>query len=71
MNRTIVIGIAGIVFVLIALGLNFWLLGEDESDQPVVATTPVIVTPEPQPAPAPAPEPASTPAPIPAPAPEP
>ncbi|MCK4867221.1 MAG: hypothetical protein KAT39_04160, partial [Alphaproteobacteria bacterium] len=62
MNRTIVIGIAGIVFVLIALGLNFWLLGEDEPDQPVVATTPVTVTPtpEPQPAPTPAPEPAST-----------
>lgn len=66
MNRTIVIGILGILVVLIALGLNFWLWGEDEPRSPTVATAPVIVPPAP--APTPAPQPAETPEPGPQPA---
>lgn len=75
MNRTIVIGVVGIVVVLIALALNFWLLGEDEPEPPTVATAPVTVTPtpEPQPVPQPQPQPAKPPEaePEPAKAPEP
>ena len=70
MNRTIVIGIVGIVIVLIALALNYWLFPADEPAPVPVATAPA--TPPPQPAPAPAPAPqqpeAAEPAPQPAPA---
>jgi nucleoid-associated protein YgaU len=57
----------GIVVVLIALALNFWLLDEDGSEPPPVATAPVTVTPtpEPQPVPQPQPEPAKSPEPQP------
>ena len=71
MNRTIVIGVVGIVVVLIALALNFWLLGEDESDPPIIATAPATVTPIPEPQPLPAPEPEPQPEPAKAPEPEP
>ena len=68
MNRTIVIGVVGIVVVLIALALNFWLLGEDEPESPTVATAPVTVTPTPEPQPVPQPQPAKVPEPQPQPA---
>lgn len=61
MNRTIVIGIVGILVVLIALGLNFWLLGEDEPEAPAIATGPVAAPPAVAPLPEPAPEPVMTP----------
>jgi len=77
-NRTIVIGIVGILVVLIALGLNFWLLGEDEPESSTVATgpataPPVVAPPPPEPAPEPVmtPEPAPEPVMTPEPAPEP
>ena len=67
MNRTIVIGIVGILVVLIALGLNFWLLGEDEPEAPAVAIGPVAAPPAVAPLPEPAPEPVMTPEPAPEP----
>jgi nucleoid-associated protein YgaU len=66
-NRTIVIGIVGILVVLIALGLNFWLLGEDEPEAPAVAIGPVAAPPAVAPLPEPAPEPVMTPEPAPEP----
>lgn len=55
MNRTIIIGIVGILVVLAALALNYWLTAEEESPVMPVATAPVTPAPEPQPEPAPAP----------------
>lgn len=57
MNRIIVIGVVGIVVVLIALTLNYWLLGEDVSGPSIIATAPVTVTPTPEPQPVPQREP--------------
>ncbi len=70
-NRTIVIGIVGIVVLLIALALNYWLSLEDAPAPPTVATTPITPAPEPEPDPEPQPLPATTPEPQSAPAPVP
>ena len=75
-NRTIVIGIVGIVVLLIALALNYWLSLEDAPAPPTVATTPITPAPEAGPEPQPAPattsetEPDSAPATAPAELPE-
>ena len=47
MNRTIVIGIVGIVVVMTALGLSYWLSDDDSPTLPVVSTLPVTPAPEP------------------------
>lgn len=64
MNRTIAIGIAGIVIVLIALALNYWFTMEEEPTLPAVATAPSAPAAQPEPTtsePTPAPsQPASS-----------
>ena len=60
MNRTIVIGIvgiAGVVIVSIALGLNYWLSIEEDPRAPTVATAPSTPAPQPQPLNQPQPQP--------------
>lgn len=61
MNRNIAIGIVGVVIVVIALVLNFWLSDDDGPGQPTVATAPATTVPLPQTPPDSLPEPAKTP----------
>lgn len=63
MNRTLIIGVVGIVIVLIALGLNYWLTPGEEPMQSTVAGAPELAPSEPKLTIQTAPKPSSAPAP--------